>query len=558
MANKLVEALIRYLDGKTGYSDHKDDASLQSPQPIDAEMAQPLAKAEPPMREVTPAPVRSRTIVAYDEVGYQVGENTEPDEAIAGLFSNSKDDNETYLALYQKMLWAFRCVYEIATSCASVPLALYNPPEDEEIEVEDSLLGIKTKKVIKRHKGVQVIDHPITRLIKRPNNLETRFMMWWKTFSYLNLTGNAYWFLERDPETDIPIKIHIPRPDRVKVEPAKDGTKTFKRNVNAKTENWSQRNVIHFMNFNPLSDFFGFPTAAGSAESMIIELYTIKFDKSYFVNAERPKQYISLPDNVMLDNIAFERLKAEMRRLHTGVDNFHKTAVLEGGATINELRNQTHTDTDFIEHKRRIAEEIFMGFGCHHLAILQRSAGNRATLEQAYRMFWELTNMPMLKNVCETIEKDFLPNFEDAKDFTCEFDLRDVSALRESILIESQADARYVQLGVKTINEVREERNIGGGKPVSWGNKPPLTAPFKLPSSRTDSNDMRSIMEPENRPSDEDEAAAVQEEGTIPNSKSNGNGNGSGGGRILRSDISDELVRRLIREEIDEALYGKE
>lgn len=466
-----------------------------------------IPKQAEPAQETRPS---RRSLVAIDDAYY--GVTRDYDTPIA------KDDQRTYLELYQKLVWTFRGVNTIATSAARVPLKIWESG--------------------KPRKEFRI--HPIYKLLDNPNNLSTRFELWVRTLAYLELCGNAYWFIERD-NSGLPTKLHLPRPDRVEPVPQSGDNVLYLRRRTARggnsfTEDWIMRDVVHFSYFNPTSDFQGFPPVAAGQDNAIIELYLILFGKRFFQNAIYPSQMFKASTH--LSDATFERFQAELRRLHQGVESFHKVMLLEEDITPVDDRRKTPTDADYIDNRKATREDILTGLGCYQLvALLQGKTGS--ALREARQMFWEETMLPKLTNLQESISKELLwSNYPDAEELIAEFDTRKIPALRESLLAESLANYRYWQTGVLLGNEIRNEIGIDGE--TEWGNKPPPTIPYAR--SRTLPNEERKFLE-DSLPHPERYVETIAD--NVADRLENENGNGQ---------VSSELIKRILSEEIALAL----
>jgi len=445
-----------------------------------------------------------RSIVQMPTQHYDVLEDNRKDVA--------QEDITTYLELYTRLLWTYRCVFEIATSIAQMSYRIAKPTD-------------KTKL---RH--TDIFSHPLFPVLRDPNPLQTQFELFWATISYLLLAGNAYWFIERDM-TGSPYKLHCVRPDRVTPVPDSNGRKQYERvRPGKKTETWGYNDVVHFTMFNPVSDFWGLPAVMPGEDSAIIDLYLMRFDKAFYKNAIHPTYAIESDES--MDDASFERTKREIRYWHQGVDKFHNVLLLEK-AKIRQLRNEHHITDEMIESRKLTRDELFWTFGCHHLVSLG-SNSNRSTLEMAYRMFWELTVLPLTVNIAQTISKELIWGQFSGKfgntDIDFIFDTRSIKALKESQATESLMDFRYYQTGIQTGAEIREQR--GFGDPLPWSEDAPPSVGYA--KTRFESNEERAAME-----------GSFAQAGDIP-----------GGSRIDAQKASAEALEKLEKLELVEMIRG--
>lgn len=402
-------------------------------------LAIPLIKASRWLMEEYKVP-RRRNFAATDWARYSLEEDVDT--------QLSKSDLKDYLEVYRTLHWIFIGVTNIAFAASMLPKRLINKKTNEEVE-----------------------SHPMLDLFDNPNNLLTNFELFRKTISYHCLVGDAYWFIDRSELDDDQIeKIHVPRPDRIECKPIdqKGSVSYGRQRSSGAIEPWNMKNVVHFSSFNPISDYQGFGSVQAAQQSSILELYTITFGKKYYQNAVLPSMIFKVPE--MLDPASYERVLAELQRLHVGVDKFFGVALLEAGVEPVEITKTSPQDANFQEMKEMSREEILTSLGCYHIAALLNGESKTAVLT-AYRLFYEITLMPLLQNFSDTINKELLSQYDDSEELKFEFDLRSAPGLRENILDQSMADYRYVMVGIKTINEVRKER--GFGKDLDWGDDAP-------------------------------------------------------------------------------------
>ena len=407
-----------------------------------------------------------------DESMYELHRTDHSDSSV------SRASLETYMRAYQNVLWVFAGVNTIATNASMVPLKIYRDIGDGKRE--------------------EVFDHEMIDLFNSPNKLLTKFEFFVKTFAFLELCGNCYWFLEKPGLIseqkvfgDSPIKIHIERPDLVEPKSVSRTERlVYNRKVNKKLVEVSMDDVVHFTHFNPYSTFIGLPTVAAGQDSIVMEMYLSTFGKKFFQNAVVPSMVFSTDTEI--SDAAFERFKVLIERQYKGAENAHQMLLLGGGLRPINMQMSSPADNDFRATSEMIRDKVLMNLGCYHLVSLSERS-NSESVRQAYRMFWQDTMMPRMANVAQTITKELLRNYPDSSDLFAEFDTRAVAGLREDFMEESLGYFRYIQSGVMTPNEVRDklgiEGDVMGGDVPGLGHEPSV--------ARFSSNEERSFVESE-------------------------------------------------------------
>jgi len=383
--------------------------------------------------------------------GFVSLQSTEPDYVIEDPEPErpvSKSTQQDYLSLYQSLIWAFRGVHTVASAAASVPHRITRGSPKQRIPYP---------------------IHPANKLLDNPNPVYTNYQLLHRSLSFLMILGDAYWFIET--KHGLPYRIHVPRPDRVKIK-TEGSNISFLDTINEQT--WPGKYVVHFFEFNPLSEVQGFGPLMATQASAIVDLYLSTFARDWFERAVYPSQ--TYRTDKVLSDVAYERFIAKVKRFHQGYRNFHDILLLEGGIEPADTDRSAPADKDYFENKRLTREEVLSALGCYHLVALLQSK-SASVLKEAKRMFWEEL-LPRLTNFEQTVTKDFLFKFypdAEEKDLQFEFDSRQISGLRDSFLDESLAYYRLWMMGSITPNEVRERLAIpdkvewGDQAPPSWG-----------------------------------------------------------------------------------------
>lgn len=377
-----------------------------------------------------------------------------------------------FYELYKRVSWAMLGVNTNALAAAQIPI----------------LLRMKTN----ASEAVVVENHPLMRLFAKPNRHTSQIRFLWRVYSFLWLTGNA--FIELN-DAENPTSMKVIRPDRVTVKRKSDGSYEYEiRRSSGSIETVPEERMVHIPTFNPSTELIGVGHMTPATDSAIIELYLLKYDRQYYESAERPKQVITMPDGMYIDDKTLQRLKTELQNWHSGVTKFHRTIVLEAGMELNELRNPSHADTDFIRHKKLNREDILAALGCWPLVALLKDSSNRALLSQAYRMFYDLTIFPMAEVVRQEFNLELVPRFDRLQTLELVYQYQMLKALRDDLLDISSAAYRFVQLGILTPNEVRLHL-LHMRDRVAWGDRPPKTALYQMPGTMFESNPDKAIME---------------------------------------------------------------
>jgi len=105
--------------------------------------------------------------------------------------------------------WVYTCIDKISKSIATMPTKLIVYRNSTGMKVNDAYnIKSQLREVPKdlhskwlNKSGlikVEIEDHPYLTLIKKPNSVMTRFMLWYETMTRLELGGIVGWYLVKD------------------------------------------------------------------------------------------------------------------------------------------------------------------------------------------------------------------------------------------------------------------------------------------------------------------------------------------------------------------------
>lgn len=254
------------------------------------------------------------------------------------------------------------------------------------------------------YEGAVIDDdrHPLMKLRRRPNEYQS-----WAGFNgnvetYLNLSGNAYVYLDRgkDQATEGPVvSMYTLRPDRVFIVP-RDGLIAGYIYVPEGTSRADAipilpENIIHFKFPNPADRFEGLgyglsPVApmarAGDVDNQITRFLKIFFDRG------------ALPAGILKHNMPLEKediaaIRARWRETYGGVDNWAEVGVLDSDTEYQRI-GYNFSEMGFESIDDRNESRSPMPFGVPPILIGSKFGMKNSTYSnygQARLAFWQDT-----------------------------------------------------------------------------------------------------------------------------------------------------------------------
>jgi HK97 family phage portal protein len=233
---------------------------------------------------------------------------------------------------YLRSSWVYIAVTRTAEAAALVPYEVYTTTGE-----------------------VLLPNHPVNQLLRAPNPFTSQFDLIESTFGYLELTGNAYWFLA-GPPGGVPTEIWPLRPDRMRVVP--DSARYiggYVYTVDGVDIPLAAEEVIHFKRFHPTSDLYGLSALEAAAVASQSDRAMAQWNRNFFSGDKGVPAGIVTIKN-MVDDASYERIQREWRESYGGTQR--KTAFLRGTDIAWSDIGLSQKDSDFLASRQFSKHEI--------------------------------------------------------------------------------------------------------------------------------------------------------------------------------------------------------
>jgi len=313
------------------------------------------------------------------------------------------NDRETFLRTYGTVGTVFSVVSLYAQATARPKWQLFETQQRDANRYTTRDEGSDQRK--------QVFTHAALNLLYKPNPFWSRFRLMELSQCYLDLTGEAYWVVERDPRSSIPIGLWPVRPDRM--EPVPD-PETYLAGYIYTSPDGRERiplrvdEVISVLYPNPYDQYHGL----GPIQSILVDIdafrYSAEWNRNYFINSAEPGGVIQVDHELEEDE--WHDLMARWREGHRGVARAHRVAVLEAGQT---WVPNMHTARDMEFGKLRDAGRDIMreAFRMHKVMLGVSDDVNRANAQTGEEVFSSWGVVPRLDRWNDSFGHQYMPLF---------------------------------------------------------------------------------------------------------------------------------------------------
>ncbi|MER7813807.1 phage portal protein [Streptomyces sp. NPDC096153] len=262
----------------------------------------------------------------------------------------------------------------------------------------------------KKEDRVEVTAHAALDLWDKPNRFMPR-QEFVETFQqHVDLVGEGWWVIARDPRSPIPLEIWPVRPDRITPVPDPERFLTGYMYTSPDGEQIALEldQVIQLRMPNPLDPYRGM----GPVQSILSDLdatkYSAEWNRNFFLNSAEPGGVLEVDRR--LDDDEFAVLRMRWNEQHKGVANAHRVAIAEGGLKWVD-RKMTQRDMQFVELRSVSRDVIREAFGIPAFALGEVADVNRATAEASKTWFAEMLTVPRLERIKGALNHELLPLF---------------------------------------------------------------------------------------------------------------------------------------------------
>jgi HK97 family phage portal protein len=262
--------------------------------------------------------------------------------------------------------------------------------------------------------------------------------------AHLCLHGNAYIAIKRN-EAGQPVSLIPVHPDRVKVKVYKD-EKFY--TIDDGKETFDDTEMIHIVGLS-FDGIVGKSVIEAARESIGLGLAADQFGGAFFGNGANVNTVLTHPGR--LSDEAYKRLMASWQRRYAGLDNAHKTAILEEGMNLQKV-SISPSESQFLETRQFGVVDIarFFRIPLAYLGSLENSS-TRANIEEQGIQFQRNTILPWVKRWEAEFNRKLFPN---GNDYYIRFNMDGLLRGDISSRYSSYATAR--QWGWLSVNDIRK------------------------------------------------------------------------------------------------------
>lgn len=384
--------------------------------------------------------------------------------------------------------WVYTCANLNAKTIASVPLRLYvtKTAKTEKFRtITTKAVDTKRKKQLRANSGLslilktaedveEVVEHPFLDLMQNVNPFANANDLWETTVLFLDLTGEAYWYMPREGGLGLPSQLWVvPSPyiNPIPGESLDEFIKGYRYERGRVRLDLPVDDIVFFSYPNPKNQIQGFSCVQGMADAIFINSRMYEFERGIFKNRANVGGVFTVEGNISRQEK--DRLTLDMEQKYAGAARAGKNLFLTGGAKFTPT-TMTPTELNFIEGRKMVREEICVGFDVPISALVATDV-NRANAEVADYRHAKNGIEPRIRKIEQKLNERIMPLYDER--LFVAFDPC-VPEDKEYLLKERET---FVNAGIVTRDEVRSDAGRdpkGGLADVLWVNT--MTKPIDI------------------------------------------------------------------------------
>lgn len=321
------------------------------------------------------------------------------------------------------------------------------------------------------YKGEDVVEEgPAWELFNNPNPYLSRYQLWEATVSWRKARGEAFWIYEKDNNPlrgGIPTMIVVVDPSRMKHILDPDGKQItgWKYTQDKEEVPFLPKEVVHFRVWNKWDAWRGVSPLIALGEELTQDWQANVSNTKMISNGSVPRGILTSKQR-LTENQAKE-LQDRWEKAHGGASRAHRVAVL-GAETQYQQIGLSPADQEYLEMRKWTRQAVLATYGIPPAVVGVKddmTPLSGADTKEQLRSFWSMTIVPEQKAIEDKLRIDLFKRLG-LEDLRGEFDIGDIPELKDDEQQRSTIDLAEIKEGLRTINEIRDERGLD---PVEWG-----------------------------------------------------------------------------------------
>ncbi len=340
-------------------------------------------------------------------------------------------------SIYMSDDWVYILVDRIAMKLAQIPWQVYKDtkPGGEEL-LEPAL------------------NHPVQKILDRPNPLQPSFAFKYSCITDLQITGNTLIFISKSNRWLVQVPTEIVSLDLsgrnevvgyniVGVDP-----NSFPASARTRLK---AEDVIHVKRPNPSSVFWGLSPLIPGSNPALFNRYSNEYLLNFYKKGAQPGLIFEMTEEA--NEVQARKLLASLETAYSGRTNQRRNMVAPKGVKVTDIAH-TLADQNLIEYLHNNRETLINIYGVpkHELSIAEAGSLGSEEYKTALKNFWQGPLMSIGSMFESTLTEKLKPWL--GGNYVIRFNYSNVPILQEDLY--EKANLAASMLSTMTYNEVRQ------------------------------------------------------------------------------------------------------
>jgi HK97 family phage portal protein len=299
------------------------------------------------------------------------------------------------------------------------------------------------------------LNHPVQRILDRPNPLQPAFAFKYSCITDLQITGNSLIFVSKSNRWLVQVPTEIvsldlsARNDVVAYDIVGVDPRSFPASARTKLRS---EDVIHVKRPNPSSVFWGLSPLIPGSNPALFNRYSNEYLLNFYKKGAQPGLIFEMTEEA--NEVQARKLLASLETAYSGRTNQRRNMVAPKGVKVTDIAH-TLADQNLIEYLHNNRETLINIYGVpkHELSIAEAGSLGSEEYKTALKNFWQGPLMAIGSMFESSLTEKLKPWL--GENYVIRFNYSNVPILQEDLY--EKANLAASMLSTMTYNEVRQK-----------------------------------------------------------------------------------------------------
>ncbi|MHB8171225.1 MAG: phage portal protein [Thermincolia bacterium] len=344
---------------------------------------------------------------------------------------------------YKAHIYVYACIRLLSRQASSVPWVVWKKQR-----------GSNSKK------WVEQPEHQLSLLMSKPNEFHSGQDLMESLVIYLNVGGEAPWFVVE--VRGMPVEIWPMQPQYFQPVPSKENyIERYEYTVNEKPYPYPPETILFHKFFDPANPYRGLAPLKAAARIVDTDNEAIDWNKVAMQN--RTISDVVFSSQNPMDEDQWSLAVRMVKERYSGKENARRPWVVAGLKP--ERMDRSPVEMDFIETRKLNREDVCAVFGVPPVLVGVQDKSTYNNYITAKAALWEDNILPFMDDIKSSLNLRLTPRYGD--EFYLDYDTRNVPALQRMMLDKAKAGKVFFDMGIP-VSQINEKLDLPFEEYEGW------------------------------------------------------------------------------------------